>query len=322
MPVSSSGVAPRAGSTSNHQVRCCNKSCVRYQPFELNYQLAKLQFSLAATLAGDAAWAQMLGPPAMLLDTVHHAQLTYNAMEHENEAQRLAFGGVLSTANLQRVQFNPDYDYSSGSFRSVQSNAPLTISGSWFSWNDLTTDRFAAASRYTFSGLETPSGHILTGYGITSLDRIERHDAGFNLLSTSGTQNLTETTRRYESYNDSFNGALANQSIQRAAEFNPHPNISVHVIPSPSVPYDQESLKRPPSIFPPPPGAPPPQPAVLSNDKPQEQAAGHTVPATHPASPPSSIASTPSSKIDRGGVKAEITIDKSDFAPPKKEEKK
>jgi len=258
------------------------------------------------------------------LDTVHHAQLTYNAMEHQNEAQRLAFGGVLSTANLPRVQFTPDYDYFSGSFRSAQSDARLTISGGWFSRSDLTTDRFAAASRYTFNGLETSSGHILTGYGIASFGRAQQRDTFFNLLSDFGSQAVTTTTKRYESYNDSFNGALVNQRIQRAAQSNPYPSIPIHFIPSPSVPYDQRTVNRPPlpslppppcsgispqclpqaettkrsppSVFPPPPLPPRPQLDALSNgdrtSSPPPQVKGVLMPATVVKSKPKEKADT------------------------------
>jgi hypothetical protein len=64
--------------------------------------------------------------------------------------------------------------------------------------------------------------------------------------------NVTETTRRHESYNDSFNGALANQNIRRATEFNPHSNTSA--APSATLFNDQENVKRPPlPSLPPPP---------------------------------------------------------------------
>jgi hypothetical protein len=193
-----------------------------------------------------------------------------------------------------------------------------------------TEDRFDAWAGYKFNELQTTSGHVLSGAGSVSRLRVERHDPfqdvpllrGVSLFNFNDPTNMTETTWRHESYNDSFNGALANQLIQRASEFNSHAKVSVPFNPfTPSLTY-QGILKRPPSFDLPPLLPPPIQRAVSVNDKPEQQMARRVVAATHPVSPPSSAAGTPSSMTKPGGVMADIKISGDDFAEPKQGEKK
>jgi hypothetical protein len=244
------------------------------QPADLNYQANKFTFDAGVTLVGiiQPASAEITGG-AMGLYDLHEKWRDLNqqliAQDHQRETQTLAFGGVLSTTNLPRISFAPSpVDLTSGgSFRS-DPNDRLSITGVWVAHNDVTFDRFDAASRYAFNGLETPSGQILTGYGIASRERVELNQpfSLSSLFETRDTTSMTESTRRFESYNESFNGALANQAIQQSTEFNHRPDISVHVDWSLPTPQNQDIVKRPPNQFLPPPEAPRPLPNAVGND--------------------------------------------------------
>ncbi len=199
--------------------------------------------------------------------TVNGIRTTYKAFEHQDESVNLAFSGTLSRLNLNTLpRYTPAIDFHdhNGSFFEGAANGPLAVYSRWTSEDRITTDQFDTQSWYRFNGVETASGHVLTGSGSVVRERKERHDPfqfdailnTLNVFNFNDSLNENETTRRYESYNDSFNGALANQSIQRAAEFNHRPNISLQVMPSATLFYDQANLKRPPSIFLPPPAPP------------------------------------------------------------------
>jgi|GEM_PF-5403049 len=243
------------------------------QPDDLNYQANKFTFDAGATMVGiiEPASAEITGG-AMGLYDLHEKWRDLNeqlvAQDHQHETQMLAFGGVLSTTNLPRISFAPTpVDLTSGgSFRN-DPNDHLSITGVWVTHNDVTFDRFDAASRHTFNRLETPSGSALTGYGIVWRERSELNQpfSFSSLFETRDSTSMTETTRRFESYNDSFNGATANQQIQRA-ESNFHPSVPNIPATPPNIQLYQDNLKRPPSTFIPPPSPPRPQPNTFSND--------------------------------------------------------
>ena len=208
----------------------------------------------------------------MLFRSLHDADLTINAFAHQSEAQNLAFGGELSQVRLSNLHSAPpDFDSFSGSFHSFDPGGRISIAGSWTAEYGNTRDRFNAESSYSFDQLQTDSGHVLSGSGIVVRERIEQHDQfqhepllnWMNLFNFNDPMNVSETTRRFESYNDSFNGAMANQAIQHATEFNHQPSASVQVNWSLPTPQDQEILKRPPYQFLPPPQPPRPEPSVL-----------------------------------------------------------
>jgi hypothetical protein len=231
-------------------------------------------------------------------ERLHQAFLSYLALEHQKEAQSLAFGGVLSHALTNGVQSAPpEFGLNSGSFHTVPVSSHLFLDSDWNAVYGPTGDRLNVFSRYSFNQLQTTSRAFLTGSGFVSRTRVEQHKSfdevpllrGMGLFDFNDPMNVREITRRQESYHTYFNGALANQSIQRAGEFNPHANVPGALsAPSPAL-YDQDTRKRPPSSFGVPPSPPRPQPAV----------------ATGPGS-------------NRGGVMADIKISDADFAPAKK----
>jgi hypothetical protein len=189
--------------------------------FELNgVGLKSLSYA-----GGDALWAEMVGGPLVgFREAIHQADLTWRAYAHQNEAQSLAYGGALSNLRLSNVVFDSGFGQLKGSFHSLDNrNHRVSISGSWTGEYGDRSDHFKAQSRYTFGELLSTSGHIYSGTGIVSRERVEQHELLLHepLLSwiSNGSNRLTETTRRSESYNDSFNGMQANQSIRQAGEF-------------------------------------------------------------------------------------------------------
>jgi hypothetical protein len=278
-----------------------------------------LLLNVASYLLRDTFSGDHLLPGLGAFDqTVNEARTTYNAFEHQNEGVNLAFSGALSQLNLSRLpSYTPAVDFHdhSGSFFLGAANGPLAVYSRWTSEDRLTMDRFDTQSWYRFNGLETASGHVLTGSGSIVRDRTEQHDPfqfnaflnALNFFNFSDTLNVTEKTVRHESYNDSFSGTLANRNIRRFAESNPQVNTfgapstasfysgtnaqrpPVPSLPSPCrgidpqcTPQRDTTTKRPPSLFPPP----------LPRDRPSP------VPAANPASanlPPSAVVPTPSS---------------------------
>jgi len=299
----------------------------RQQKAEASYELAGFFLKASSSAAGSALLEDSLEFDSRLRE----ADLAYKAYENQNEARSLAFGGVLSSARPFEVRFaSPEYDDYRGAFDTLNIGSRLSISGDWTAAYGDTSDRLSVFDRYAFNRLQTVSGQVLTGTGFVSHVRVEQHSPfqdlpllrWVDLFNFDDPMNMTERTRRHESYNVSFNGALANQSIQRAAEFNPHANNSAPFNPSAPNLYDQGSVKHPPTVYLPQPSPPRPQAAILRGDKPLQQKVQIVAQPNRSALPPSNTASNSNSRVKPGGVKAEITIDDSDFAPPKKEEKK
>jgi hypothetical protein len=237
-----------------------------------------LTLNAMSYLGRNAFWAETTVPLAVGFDgAVNSVRTNYNAFEHQNESVNLAFGGSLSHLNLGDLQnyahageFHDHY----GSNSIGSPNAPLFVSTNWSSVDGITSDKFDTRSSYRFNGLDSPSGHVLTGIGTVFRERKEQHDPfqfdpilnTLNIFNPNESMNTNETTWRNETIHDTFNGAMVNQNIQRAAEFNPPPSISIQVMPSASQLYDQDILKRPPSTFIPPPSPLRPEPNTFSND--------------------------------------------------------
>ena len=258
----------------------------RSQTAEGSFRLTGLAMDLVSFAGGEAFWAQSVGSLAAFRNTLHDADLTYNAFQHNNEARNLAFGGELSVVRLPELHFAlSDFDSFSGSFRSSDTGNRLSVAGSWTAIYGNTSDRFNAESAYSFNQLQTLSGHVITGYGVGALERVEQHNPfehepllnWTNVFNFNDPITVTETTRRSELYSDLFNGALANQSIQRALANRtverppaviPSPNISIPVSLSAPHLYDDQTVKRPPSVFNPPLEPPRPQPAVIGSGAP------------------------------------------------------
>jgi hypothetical protein len=276
----------------------------RVQSAEGSFRLTGVLLDSASYAGGEAFWAESLGPVGAFRNTLHDADLTYNAFQHDNEARNLAFGGELSSARLPEIHFAPpDFDSFSGSFHTLNTDNRLSIAGSWTAVYGNITDHFNAESAYSFNQLQTASGHILTGTGIVSFQRVEQHDPfqhepllnWINVFNFNDPMTMTETTRRNESYNDSFNGALANQQIQRA-ESNFRPGVPNIPATPPDVQLYQDILKRPPYIFIPPPSPPRPEQNAFSNDNRESnsppQVKGVLMPATVVNSKPTDKADT------------------------------
>jgi hypothetical protein len=255
----------------------------RSQPAEGRFNLVNTFIDITSYAEGEAFWAEVLGPLGSFRQTLHDAELRYEAFNHDAEAQNLAFAGVLSRARLDVKPAPPDFDSFSGSFNLRQGDGRLSIGGSWTAVYGGASDRFDAASRYSFEQLQTYSGHLLTGSGTVFRERIEQHDPFEHqpLLNSMSVFNypttVSETTRRSELYNESFNGALVNQSIQRAladqtaqhpSAFIPPQNISLPVALSAPQLYHDQTVKRPPYVSNPPPEPPRPEPAMVGNVSP------------------------------------------------------
>ena len=302
---------------------------------EINLLLAIGSYLLRGTIYGEAFVLL-----SELDQSADHLRTAYNAFEHQNESVNLAFGGVLSQLNLKALQnYSPafDYHYHNGWFFWGAANGPLAIYNRWSSVEGVTTDRFNAQSWYRFNGVETPSGHIMTGNGRVVRERIEEHDPfrfnpilnALNFFNLNDSINMNQTTRRYESYSDSFNGAFVNQRILQNA-----PDLQFSLPPLEF--YDQETRKRKLDVSNPPPGPPgrlpgafseptgkleEPPPVVSSKTPPspaQPSASGHgATPGTSGPrvnrAPSQTAVST--GKQDRGGVNSEVKQSEDDFVP-------
>jgi hypothetical protein len=195
----------------------------RQQPAEARFEFDGILLKSASFAGGEAFWADTLGGPIMASrDNLHRAELMYNAVAHQREAQSLAFGGVLSKVRLPDIRFaTSDLDGFGASFHSWGAENRTSAAGSWTAVYG-SRDVFNAQSRYTFDRLQSNSGHVFTGTGIVARERVEQrgmfaHEPllnWINLFNFSSPMKVTETTRRSESYSDSFNGAQVNRSIQ------------------------------------------------------------------------------------------------------------
>ena len=233
-------IAPRVDVTVNFAAEQVPVVFIARDAFDLiTNPVYQLQTADAASTAGDLLLniLSYLQPDTFVGDqllpgfssfdqTMNGFRRSYNGFEHQKEARNLAFGGTLSQLNLNKV---PNYEPAAnfhdheGTFFIGAANGPLAVYSRWTSEEGLTTASFNAQSWYRFHGLETASGHIMTGFGKAGRERVERHSPFefspiLNVLSLfdfGDSFNEVQTSWRYESYNDSFNGALANQSIQR-----------------------------------------------------------------------------------------------------------
>jgi len=291
-----SEVAPRMNTAANFAARnwplvdigrnavdLMTNPTYRSQAAEGSFKLTGVLLDSASYAGGEAFWAELLGPLGEFRKMLHNAELTYSAFEHQNEAQNLAFGGFggeLSRARLPEVLFAPpDFDNFSGSFHSDAGNR-VSIAGSWTAMYG-TSDRFNAESRYSFDEHQTASGHVFTGIGIVSRERVEQHDPfqhepllnWINVFNFNDPMTVTEWTRRNESYNDSFNGALVNQSIQQRT-----PAVSLATDDQLRLELTQSEIKKKkPDVFSPPPGPPEFRFNVLGEPSPSPSPSGGAV---------------------------------------------
>jgi hypothetical protein len=285
-------------------------------------------FLKAAGRAGDFP---LLGEAVGFDKELHDAYRGYKAFERQNEAQGLPLGGVLSTARIGQVQYAPpNFDAFGGQFHAGSPQSSLAISGSWILAHDVASEQFTAQAEYTFNHLETASGHSLSGYGRVTRQRAEQNDPFDNvpllrwvsLFDFNDPMTMTERTVRRESYNESFNGALANQAIERATVSGLQPRFGYGFNRETPRLNDLDDVKHLGSVYPPPPAPPRPHLAVSNNDKTQVQRPANTVSAKSPSSQPTGASAVTSPKTSRGGVMADIRISDADFAAPKDGAKK
>lgn len=191
------------------------------QPAEKAHHQVSFLWDLTQTVLRNVSSIEFLGPPVALYQSSRELRMNIRAQEHQTETERLAFGGVLSQAKLPSLTFAPpEGDLLSGTFSAKDSSARLSSTGVWTSQDGFTADRFNAAGRYTFDHLDTPSGRVVTGYGNVSRVRIEWHDAiinPFSLVNLREIPTVTETTRRHESYNETFGNQDTRQPMSARA---------------------------------------------------------------------------------------------------------
>jgi hypothetical protein len=245
----------------------------RSQRDEVNSKATDLLLDVAGYAMGGEAFAAA----KLVNDNVRDAEKTYNAFQYDNEARNLAFsGGALSSAVMDQVRFTPqNFNSSGGSFRAIDSTDRFSMDGRWSADYSDRRDQFDAESRYSFNQLSTYAGHAITGTGTVSEERIEYHNsyehqpllAWMNAFSPSDGMTMTETSRRYESDNESFNRASTDQAIQQAdrVAYQYRPQVSVQPAPIDARPYEDDIVKRPPSVSNPPVLPPRPEPNAFGN---------------------------------------------------------
>jgi hypothetical protein len=244
-------------------------------PTLFNFNTALI--SAAQYVGARTFWAEL--PINNFRDALREVELTANAVAHQREMESLAYGGVLSNFRItDGAKTFSNYGQLNGSFRYGESRDRLSIAGGWAAQYGDRADRFTAWSRYTFNQLSANSGQIFSGAGVVGRVRTEDHSLLYNepLLKWLSPEpgNTTETTWRRESYHYSFNGSLVNESIRRATEvpvspgltsaITHEPPISVQPKPAEFELYNQDIVKRPPSVFLPPPSPPRPLPSALA----------------------------------------------------------
>lgn len=275
-------------------------------------QPAEREYAAGKTLLDTVgAFVPEVGALSDIRDTLHDAQLAVNAAEYDQEAHALAFGRALSEAPIHGMTYGrPDYDYYSGSVQTLANGGRINSTGSWNAWYGEKANDISASSAYTFNDLSTYSGHILSGYGAATTGRIEARDppSWFSPFDTTDPMTMSETTRRYESYNDSFNGAEENRLIQNAEsgqyrQMEPPP-VLLQTGPPEMHLYTDDIVRRPPTISNPPIDRPWPTPADVASDftsrLPVPDVKGVLLPATVVKSAPTTRADSSAVFADSG----------------------